>query len=399
LFYAWATLAAVLRGLSLAIALFLLLSAALSAQPTQRRVFVSVADVLVSGSTAATSCEALGLLKLPHVTVSSAVIVPPGALALRNDQLPRADSSYFTAFNKLPAFCRIQAVSAPSPASHIEFEVWLPAAGWNGRYVGAGNGGAGGRINYYRIVEAVNAGYAGSSTDTGHRTSIDSKDAAIDFDHRAIHETAVNAKQIIRAFYGENARHSYFQSCSTGGRQALIEAQLYPSDYDGISAGAPAFDFEIAREVVSAHKLKAFKDRGGKLMLYHGERDSPGPSIAYYQRLLQTFGQKGIEEFVRFYLVPDMGHCGGGPVPEFGTRLWPAVEDADHSMILALERWVERGVGPKAIIATKYRIDEDWTSGVERTRPLCPYPLRATWSGTGSSDSAASYVCIRRTPK
>jgi hypothetical protein len=79
--------------------------------------------------------------------------------------------------------------------------------------------------------------------------------------------------------------------------------------------------------------LKAFKDRGGKLMLHHGERDRPGPSIAFYQRLLQRFGQKGVDEFVRFYLVPDMGH-----VPEFGTRLWPAAEDAEHSMILALER-------------------------------------------------------------
>src|SRR6185503_20468590 len=118
----------------------------------------------------------------------------------------------------------------------------------------------------------------------------------IDFDQRAIHETAVNAKQIIRAFYGEDARHSYFHSCSTGGRQALTEAQLYPTDYDGISAGAPAFRFSISRAAdVSDPKLSAFKDRGGKLVLYHGERDTPGPSIAYYQRLVQKFGQKRVE--------------------------------------------------------------------------------------------------------
>ena len=129
--------------------------------------FAICTDFLVSGSSAASSCEALGLLKLPHVTVTSAVNVPTGALALKNDELPRADSSYFTAFSTLPAFCRVQAASAPFPASHIEFEVWLPAAGWNGRYVGAGNGGAGGRINFYRLAEAVNGGYAGSSTDYG----------------------------------------------------------------------------------------------------------------------------------------------------------------------------------------------------------------------------------------
>ena len=353
--------------------------------------------LVVSLSGAGSSCEALEELKPPHVTVTSAVNVMPGALVLRNDELPRADSSFFTAFGKLPALCRVQAVSAPSPASHIQFEVWLPAAGWNGRYVGAGNGGYGGTINYHRLAEAVNAGYAGSSTDTGHRGSIDTKDAAIDFDHRAIHETATSTKQIIRAFYGEDARHSYFHSCSTGGRQALTEVQLYPSDYDGVSAGAPAFGFGISRDAdVSDPDLRKFKDRGGKLVLYHGERDAPGASIAYYQRLVQKLGQRAVEEFVRFYLVPDMGHCGGGPVPEFGTRLWPAAEDAEHSMILALERWVERGVGPKAIIATKYRVDEDWTSGVERTRPLCPYPLQVTWTGSGSRDDAARYLCTPR---
>lgn len=345
-------------------------------------------------SSAGSACGDLRLLKLPRVTITSAVPLAPGALVLRSDELPRADSSFFTAFEKLPAFCRVEAVSAPSPASHIQFEVWLPAAGWNRRYVGAGNGGYGGTINYYRLAEAVNAGYAGSSTDTGHRGSIDGRDAAIDFDQRAIHETAVNAKQIIRAFYGQAAQHSYFHSCSTGGRQGLTEAQLYPSDYDGISAGAPAFDFGVSRDAdLSDPKLRAFKDRGGKLVLYHGERDRPGPSIAYYQRLLQKFGQMAVEEFVRFYLVPEMGHCGGGPVPEFGTRLWPAAEDAQHSFILALEDWVERGVAPRAIIATKYRIDEDWSSGVERTRPLCPYPLQAIWTGNGNRDDAASYLC------
>ena len=85
------------------------------------------------------------------------------------EDAPTPDASFFTAFETLPAFCRVQTVSAPTSNSHIALEVWLPSSGWNGRYVGAGNGGYGGSINYYRLAEAINAGYVGSSTDTGHR--------------------------------------------------------------------------------------------------------------------------------------------------------------------------------------------------------------------------------------
>ena len=143
---------------------------------------IVLARSVVPLSSAGSACEDLKHLTLPHVTVTSAVQVAPGGLVLGNDELPRADSSFFTAFDKLPRLCRVQAVSAPAAASHIAFEVWLPAGAWNGRYVGAGNGGYGGTINYYRLAEAVNGGYAGSSTDTGHRQTIDSKDAALDFD-------------------------------------------------------------------------------------------------------------------------------------------------------------------------------------------------------------------------
>jgi hypothetical protein len=166
----------------------------------------------------------------------------------------------------------VHAVSAPSAGSHIEFEVWLPSSGWNGRYVGAGNGGYGGSINYYRLAEAVDGGYVGSSTDTGHRGSmVDGRDVSIDFDYRAIHETAEQSKAIARAFYGHGPNRSYFHSCSNGGRQALTEAERYPGDDDGISAGAPAFTIRMNRDAdVSNPKLKAFKERGGKLLLYHG---------------------------------------------------------------------------------------------------------------------------------
>ncbi len=272
----------------------------------------------------------------------------------------------------------------------------------------AGNGAFGGTINYDRLAEAVSAGYAGSSTDTGHRSKSTSEVAwasghperVVDFNDRAIHETAERSKAIIRAFYGDGPSRSYFNSCSNGGRQAIVEAVRYPADYDGILAGAPAFNFgrDLARQEHAPYvddsvpALKAFHDRGGKLMLFHGALDRPSETIAFYDRLRSPLGRQTADAFVRLYVVPEMGHCGGGPVPEFGARLVPRA-DPQHSLSAALEHWVEHGVAPDAIIAAKYHVDEDPSSGVVRTRPLCPYPTEAVWSGQGSGDDAANYVC------
>ncbi len=138
-------------------------------------------------------------------------------------------------------------VIKPTGDSDIQFEVWLPSSGWNGKFQGVGNGGFAGSINYEGMESAVAHGYATASTDTGHQAggtsaawALGHPEKIIDFGYRAIHETAVMAKTIIRAFYGDGPRHSYFSSCSNGGRQALMEAQRYPEDYDGIIAGAPA---------------------------------------------------------------------------------------------------------------------------------------------------------------
>jgi Tannase and feruloyl esterase len=91
-------------------------------------------------------------------------------------------------------------------------------------------------------------------------------------------------------------------------------------------------------------------------------------------------------------VIPEMGHCGGGPVPDFGTRLWPS-RDAQHGMFSALERWVEDAVAPTSITATKFEVDSEPSSGVVRTRPLCVYPQQARWDGIGSEDDALSYRC------
>ena len=140
---------------------------------------------------------------------------------------------------------RVQGIIKPAPDSEIQFEVWLPASGWNGKYFGIGNGGFGGSVQYDLLGASVKNGYASSSTDTGHEGTPREADWAlnhyeriIDYAYRSIHETAVKSKSVIQKYYGGNPKHSYFAGCSNGGRQALLEAQRYPQDYDGIIAGA-----------------------------------------------------------------------------------------------------------------------------------------------------------------
>ena len=145
----------------------------------------------------------------------------------------------------LPEHCRVQAVLRPSADSHIEMEVWLPAQAWNGKFQAVGNGGWAGSISYAAMATALQEGYATASNDTGHKGgnalfAIGHPEKLVDFAYRAVHEMAVQSKAIVRAYYSRPARLSYFNGCSTGGRQGLMSAQKYPEDFDGIVAGAPA---------------------------------------------------------------------------------------------------------------------------------------------------------------
>jgi hypothetical protein len=211
-----------------------------------RRALLSIA--LLAAPLAAATCDSLVGLKLPATTITSAQTIGAGTFTLSAD--PPPPRSLLSSFKKLPDFCRVEGVIQPSSDSHIEFEVWLPAFGWNGKYHGEGNGGFAGRINYAGLAASVLSGYASSSTDTGHkgeatdaRWALGHPEKIVDFGYRAIHETAQKSTAIVRAFYEEDVKHSYFSSCSNGGRQALMEAQRYPADYDGIIAGAPAGSF------------------------------------------------------------------------------------------------------------------------------------------------------------
>jgi feruloyl esterase len=142
--------------------------------------------------------------------------------------------------------------------------------------------------------------------------------------------------------------------------------------------------------------LVAFKTRGGKLILYHGWNDpaiSALNTINYYNDVTNRMRGQETEAFVRLYMVPGMQHCGGGPGPDSFGQGGAGAKDAQHNVELALEQWVEKGVAPNAIVATKYE-SGDPAKGVKMTRPLCPYPQIAKYKGEGDTNDAGNFVCV-----
>ena len=132
-----------------------------------------VAMFACSGSQAiAAPCENLSSLSLPHVKITLAESVAPGAFTPPGaGGIDAAGAPAGAVFGRLPAFCRVAATLTPSSDSDIKIEVWLPASGWNGKFQAVGNGGWAGVISYSAMAEAVKSGYATVSTDTGHSTN------------------------------------------------------------------------------------------------------------------------------------------------------------------------------------------------------------------------------------
>jgi feruloyl esterase len=463
----------------------------------------------------------------------------------------------------LPSFCRAKGVSKPSSDSNIYFEVWLPVETWNGKFLSSGEGGYAGALNYTRLGldggldELLRRGYATASTDTGHVASdtwwaVGHPGRIVDYLYRAKHLVTVAAKGVVKAYYGRPATRSYFNSCSNGGRQGLMEAQRFPEDYDGIVAGAPwnfqshsnagfvwdaqalsapgaaippaklpaiaaavlaqcdgfdglvdgvianpvgcpfipatlacngpetnscltppqlvalekiykgpsnprtgapifpgfalgsenawgglvtnltasglgngyfanivfqnpawdyrsfNFDSHMAYADMTAGVLgnstdpdmSAARGRGVKIIQYHGWNDQtlqPAYSPQWYETVARTMGGlRETQEFYRLYMVPGMTHCYFGPgATSFGGvgQQIPPVRDAVHDVQTALERWVEQGVAPERLVATKYIDDKAATRTVRLTRPLCVYPAIAQYAGSGDPNDAASFVC------
>jgi feruloyl esterase len=480
---------------------------------------MGIVTLALSGTLAAfagTSCGDLTGLSLPNAAITAAVFVSEGAA--------------------LPAHCRVGAVLTPSPDSRIEMELWLPDPdAWNGKFLAVGNGGWAGSISTGAIRSGVARGYATASNDTGHQGASGAfapghPEKVVDFSDRAMHEMTVQSKTIIGAFYDSGPRLSYYEGCSTGGRQGLAAAQRYPADFDALVIGAPVYNQTrlhasqvqkmteiladpalfvprekialvadavlgmcdasdgVADRIVSnpeacgfaprslacapgedpaaclspgeaqslarayspvrtasgdlvypghargfepgwrmpqpgssppdlpldtfrylAHQdadwdwrsfdlegdlalalenaghleatdpdLTAFRDRGGKMVIYHGWND-PGPSpyntLLYYQQVGDAMGPDQ-DDWLRVFMMPGVAHCGGGVGPDQADFLG------------TLEDWQESGIAPSRITASRTR-----GGTTDMTRPLCPYPEIARWTGAGSTNDAENFRC------
>jgi feruloyl esterase len=475
-----------------------------------------IATLALLGALSGSPCEDLRTVSLPNITITAAEPVK--------------------AAPAVPAHCRIAAVLTPSSDSHIEIEVWLPIDGWNGKLQVVGNGGWAGIISTPAMSQALREGYATASTDTGHKGgsgafAVGHPEKLVDFGYRSMHETTVTAKALVAKFYQRPPRLSYYNGCSTGGRQGMMEAQRYPDDFDAIVAGAPVYNqihlntsqvslqvdmlrdqslivpqakvdlvakavltacdaqdgvrdgivsnpeackfdpamllckgaegadclttkqvesvrrayapvktksgevvypghsygfetgwripqpgapinplfadmprylsrqdekwdvmtFDLEADLAAAVKnagyiessdphLEKFKARGGKLLLYHGWAD-PGPApantIRYYNEVVKALGGSRQDDWMRLFLLPGVGHCGGGVGPD----------QADY--MAALERWKETGTAPDQIVAAKVA-----GGRVTMTRPICAYPKVDSYKGTGSTNDTVNFACV-----
>jgi feruloyl esterase len=496
----------------------------------------ALAPTPAAATTAPCTLGTFASLNLPETTITLVESLPagPNPSPVGNIALP---------------ICRVRGVITPA----ILFEIWMPTVDWNGKFQAVGNGGLAGSISFADMQTAVSRNYAVASTDTGHSSNAPgdpwwtNAQQIKDYGYRSIHELTVKSKAIINAFYGADPDRSYFVGCSTGGRQAFMEAQRYADDYDGIIAGSPVyrvlqlrsrhvwtwqcnhedptgehaipvgklpaifkavvaacdhldglvdgqvddprrckfhpksllctgaddptcltapqvetlqcmyagppvnlatgeqvypgvpktseldqgqsigdvpnpqyttffqntvfedpnydfttfafdrdveytlnkeFDGETLEFIHNADNpdLTAFKRRGGKMIVWHGESDplpNPVDTIDYYNRIRTRSGHNRrhadkTEDFVRLFLLPNVGHCGGA-APGGPNTL---------DLLTALEDWVEERIAPEEIIASRV------TGGVvTRTRPICAYPQVARYVGSGSIDDAANFVC------
>lgn len=229
----------------------------------------------LAGATAAqtNSCENLSSMVLPHAAITMAQAVPAG-------ELPQAGRGRGAAEPlKVPAFCRVAATLKPSNDSEIKMELWLPASGWNGNFEGNGNGGWTGSISPATLAAGLEHGYAAAMSDLGHEGgsasfALGHPEKLVDFGYRAAHEMTLASKAIVTKFYGKAPKYAYWNGCSAGGRSALMEAQRYPDDYDGIVAGSPGLNWTgRATQAVwiaqATHKDEASFIPPGKFALIH----------------------------------------------------------------------------------------------------------------------------------
>ncbi|TGO44518.1 hypothetical protein BCON_0504g00010 [Botryotinia convoluta] len=467
------------------------------------------------------------------------------------------------------AGCIVQGNVSLSATSQYSFGLALPD-NWNGRFLTVGNGGFSGSVSWDSVIDGMWYGFSSVSTATGHESggaewAYNNPEALENWGYRAMHDTVLKGKAVTQGYYGTNISYSYYRGCSAGGKQGLKEIEMFPNDFNGVVAGAPAWwtthlqlwnmivgiwnqpansshyippsiSTYLADEVIrqcdaqdgvtdgivmdplackfNATKLfcpagatdtatylnsdqistfnklhsdwveagqflfpsftlgsewgwnglvsspsplgttyvqymlglgtdwtwedwnpaiillsdlinpghptadnfnlAPFYKKGGKLLHYHGLSDASiatGSSIYFYNQVAKALKPQGIklDDFYKFYLVPGMGHCAmtypkmnapwviGGDGQAGGlTRTShgvPGFQDAKHDVLLAVMAWVENGTVPTDIIATKYANDTNPDGGVLRQKPLCAYPSKAVYDGTGDVNAPENWSC------
>jgi feruloyl esterase len=220
--------------------------------------------LLLAGATASYG-QGGGRVQFRDWNAAAATVKPKAACAslraLTSYDLSVIGATVIPAASGVPEHCRVSVMVQPE----INIEVNLPAD-WNGRFYMFGNGGLAGEpfdtpARVQNRAQGLKAGFAPAATDTGHTaaepigTFAQNRQKLLDFAFRSLHVTAETGKLLVRAYYGDSPAKSYFDGCSQGGRQALILAQRFPADFDGILAGAPALDY-VGSQVARAYWLQ-----------------------------------------------------------------------------------------------------------------------------------------------
>jgi feruloyl esterase len=273
----------------------------------------------------ATPCTNLQSLQFQDTTVTSATDNTTGVFVVPGSNPP-------TTITGLPAFCRVTATLTPSSDSSIKTEIWLPETTWNGRFLGTGGGGFQGVITYSELASGIQHGFAATNSDLGTGVSGCNplycgsdgnmgNPLAIAFGDPASPSTGLfgHPERIkdfgFRAIHVMNAHKAYFAGCSTGGQNALMEAQRFPDDYDGILAGAAAFN----RTHLHMAGLAVWQDTHANASRFI----QPGQMTLINQAVLaQCVGRDGGASADHFLTDPRDCHfdpkallCTGGKVP------------------------------------------------------------------------------------
>lgn len=157
---------------------------------------------------------------------------------------------------------------------------------------------------------------------------------------------------------------------------------------------------------VTTGDVGKFRARGGKLVMFQGWADpivAPNQTVAFYKGLAKQFGgDQQAQSFARLFMVPGVGHCAGGAGPNsFNAAVYsgprPPADDPGHDIFAAMSHWVEDGVAPAQVVATKF-VDDAPAKGIAMQRPLCPFPQKAWYKGSGDTNDAASFVCATARP-